>query len=124
MPIPVAIALGGAAGSLARYWVATSVESRVHVGGAGTFTVNLVGALAIGLILGAVEARFTATPRWVTLGLTTGILGGFTTFSAFAYDAVWHVEAGDTALAFAYVIGTVVLGIAAAAGGLALGRSL
>ena len=124
MPIPVAIALGGAARRLARYWVATSVGARVHVGGAGTFAVNLIGALAIGLILGTVESRFPATPRWVTLGLTTGILGGFTTFSAFAYDAVGHVEAGDTALAVAYVIGTVVLGIAAAAGGLALGRSL
>ncbi len=124
MPIPVAIALGGAAGSLARYWVATSVGARVQVGGAGTFTVNLVGALLIGLVLGSIESRFTETPRWVTLGLTTGILGGFTTFSAFAYDAVGHVEAGDTGLALAYVIGTVVLGIAAAAGGLALGRSL
>lgn len=124
MPIPVAIALGGAAGSLARYWVATSVGARVHVGGAGTFAVNLIGALAIGLILGAVESRFAEPPRWVTLGLTTGVLGGFTTFSAFAYDAIGHVEAGDAPLAVAYVIGTVVLGIAAAAGGLALGRSL
>ena len=124
MPIPIAIALGGAAGSLARYWVATTVGSRVVVGGIGTFTVNLIGALAIGLVLGAVESRFTETPRWVTLGLTTGILGGFTTFSAFAYDAIGHVEAGDSALAVAYVVGTVVLGIAAAAGGLALGRSL
>ncbi len=124
MPIPIAIALGGAAGSLARYWVATTVGSRVAVGGAGTFAVNLVGALAIGFVLGAVESRFTETPRWVTLGLTTGILGGFTTFSAFAYDAIAHVEAGDSALAVAYVVGTVVLGIGAAAGGLALGRSL
>ena len=124
MPIPIAIALGGAAGSLARYWVATTVGSRVPVGGAGTFAVNLVGALAIGLVLGVVESRFAETPRWVTLGLTTGILGGFTTFSAFAYDTIGHVEAGDSALAVAYVVGTVVLGIAAAAGGLALGRSL
>ena len=124
MPIPVAIALGGAAGSLARYGLSTWVTSRVGVGGAGTFAVNLVGALAIGLVLGAVESRFAEAPRWVTLGLTTGILGGFTTFSAFAYDAIAHVEAGDTALAVAYVVGTVVLGIAAAAGGLALGRSL
>ena len=124
MPIPIAIALGGAAGSLARYGLATWVTSRAGVSGAGTFAVNLVGALAIGLVLGAVESRFTETPRWVTLGLTTGILGGFTTFSAFAYDAIGHVEAGDSALAVAYVVGTVVLGIAAAAGGLALGRSL
>ncbi len=96
----------------------------MHVGGAGTFAVNLIGALAIGLILGTVESRFPATPRWVTLGLTTGILGGFTTFSGFAYDAVGHVEAGNPTLAATYVIGTVVLGIAAAAGGLAIGRSL
>jgi len=124
MPIPVAIALGGAAGSLARYWIATSVTSRAGIGGTGTFAVNLLGALAIGLIFGALEGRAAPPPRWVTLGLTTGVLGGFTTFSAFAYDAVGHIEAGDTPLALAYVFGTVVLGVAAAYGGLALGRSL
>ncbi len=124
MPIPLAIAIGGAAGSLARYALAMWVGARVPVGGVGTFTVNLVGALAIGLLLGGIEGRFAETPRWVTLGLTTGVLGGFTTFSAFAYDAVGHVEAGDAGLALAYVAGTVVLGIAAAAGGLAVGRSL
>lgn len=124
MPVPLAIAIGGATGSLARYALSTWVTSSAGVGGAGTFAVNLLGALLIGVILGAVESRYTETPRWLTLGLTTGILGGFTTFSAFAYDAIAHVEAGDTRLAIAYVIGTVVLGIAAAAGGLALGRSL
>ena len=124
MPIPIAIALGGAAGSLTRYWVAMWVGARVPFGGAGTFAVNLIGALAIGLLLGTVESRFPATPRWVTLGLTTGVLGGFTTFSAFAYDTVGHFEAGDAGRAAVYVAGTVVLGIAAAAGGLALGRSL
>ncbi len=124
MPIPIAIALGGAAGSVARYALGTWVTSRAGVGGAGTFAVNLVGALAIGLVLGAIEGRAEAPPRWVTLGLTTGILGGFTTFSTFAFDTVSHVEVGDAPLALAYVLGTVVLGIAAAAGGLALGRSL
>lgn len=124
MPIPIAIALGGAAGSLARYAISTWVTSRAGIGGAGTFAVNLVGALAIGLILGLVEGRAEPPPRWVTLGLTTGVLGGFTTFSAFAYDTVSHLEAGDAPLAMAYVLGTVILGIAAAAGGLAIGRSL
>ncbi|TAK78088.1 MAG: CrcB family protein [Dehalococcoidia bacterium] len=124
MPVPVAIAIGGAAGSLARYWIATGLTSRAGFGGAGTFAVNLVGALAIGLVLGIVEGRADPPPRWLTLGLTTGILGGFTTFSAFAYDTVSHIEAGDAPLALAYVLGTVVLGIVAAAGGLALGRSL
>ncbi len=88
------------------------------------FSLGSLLALAIGLVLGVVEGRADPPPRWLTLGLTTGILGGFTTFSAFAYDTVSHIEAGDAPLALAYVLGTVVLGIAAAAGGLALGRSL
>ena len=123
MPIPLAIALGGALGSWLRYVIATEVTQRAGVIGAGTFAVNVVGAFALGLLLGLVEARFPDTPRWVGSGLSIGVLGGFTTFSSYTIDAVRQVEDGQWALAIAYVVGTVAIGLVAAIGGLALGRS-
>ena len=123
MPIPLAIALGGALGSWLRYVIATEVTQRAGVIGAGTFAVNIVGAFALGLILGLIESRFPETPRWVGSGLSIGVLGGFTTFSSYTIDAVRQVEDGQWALAVAYVLGTVAIGLLAAIGGLALGRS-
>jgi len=123
MPIPIAIALGGALGSWLRYVIATEVTERAGVIGAGTFTVNVVGAFLLGLVFGLIEVRFPDTPRWVGSGISIGILGGFTTFSAFTLDAFRQVEEGRWALAFAYVAGTVVLALAAAVAGIALGRS-
>lgn len=122
MPIPIAIALGGALGSWLRYLVSTEVSQRAGVVGAGTFAVNLVGAFALGVLVGAIEVRFPDTPRWVESGLAIGVLGGFTTFSSFALDAVRQAEDGRPGLAVGYVLGTVVLGIAAAVLGVWLGR--
>jgi CrcB protein len=84
----------------------------------GTLTVNIVGSFAMGLI--AAWLAFKAEVPWsqpVRLFLTTGILGGFTTFSAFSLDAVLLWERGATLSAFAYAAGSVVLSI----GGLVLG---
>ena len=123
MPIPIAIALGGAFGSWLRYVVATEVTQRAGLVGAGTFAVNLTGAFILGLITGLVESRFPGTPRWVGAGLSIGVLGGYTTFSSYTLDAIRQVEDGQWGLAVAYVVGTVVLGLAAAIAGIALGRA-
>jgi len=122
MPIPIAVALGGALGSYLRYVVASEVTHRVGVLGAGTFTVNVVGAFLLGLLFGVIESRFPETPRWVGSGLSLGVLGGFTTYSAFALDAFRQVEEGRVVLAIAYVLGTTVFGISAAFLGIWLGR--
>lgn len=122
MPIPIAIALGGALGSWLRYVVSTEVTQRAGVLGAGTLAVNLSGALVLGLVFGLIEVRFPGTPRWVGSGISIGVLGGYTTFSSFALDAFQQVEDGRTGLAVAYVLGTVVLGLAAAFLGVWLGR--
>jgi len=123
MPIPIAIALGGALGSWLRYVLATEVTDRAGVIGAGTFAVNIVGAFVLGVVFGLIEVRFPDTPRWVGSGISIGVLGGFTTFSSYALDAIRQVEDGRWALAVAYVLGTVVLGLLAAVAGVALGRS-
>ena len=122
MPIPIAIALGGALGSWLRYAIATEVTDRAGVIGAGTFAVNVVGALVLGLVFGVIEVRFPDTPRWLGSGISLGVLGGFTTFSSFALDAFRQVEDGRPGLAIAYVAGTVALGLTAAFVGVWLGR--
>lgn len=91
---------------------------------AGTLIVNVVGGLAMGLIAGWLA--FRASVPWsqdARLFLTTGVLGGFTTFSAFSLDAVALIERGDYGTAALYVVLSVVLAIAAVAVGLAVIRS-
>lgn len=89
----------------------------------GTLAVNVVGSLAMGALAGWLALK--AGEGWtqpVRLFLATGILGGFTTFSAFSLDAMLLWERGQSGAAAAYVAGSVALSLAALAGGLYLVR--
>lgn len=91
----------------------------------GTMAINIVGSGMMGLIAG--WFAFKVGEGWsqhLRLFLTTGILGGFTTFSAFSLDAVLLWERGDVAPAAFYVLGSVVLSLAALAAGLSIVRGL
>jgi CrcB protein len=89
----------------------------------GTLTVNVVGSLAMGLVVGWLVQHLDAGwSQQLRLFLTTGILGGFTTFSAFSLDAVALWERGAVLPALAYVAGSVVLSIGVLAVGLLLTR--
>jgi CrcB protein len=123
MSVVIAIATGGALGSVLRYALSTWITQSLRVGGTGTLLVNLIGAFGLGLLLGLIESRLTWIPRPVAAGLGIGVFGGFTTFSSFMWDVVEHAEAGRWLLAIALLAGTVVLGLIAMVGGLALGRA-
>lgn len=88
----------------------------------GTLFVNITGSLAMGLIAGWFTYRGEGG-QMSRLFLTTGILGGFTTFSAFSLDAALLWERGQTAHASAYVLGSVVTAIAGVFAGLAIMRA-
>lgn len=90
---------------------------------AGTFAVNVVGSFLMGAIAGYFASKAHPPQHW-RLFLTTGILGGFTTFSAFSLDAALLYERGKPGPAAAYVLGSVVLSIAALAAALAIVRSV
>jgi CrcB protein len=116
----LAVALGGAAGAVARYGVASWLPR----GGFpfATLAVNIVGSALLGFLAAWLPAR-SAQPVLVA-GLTAGLCGGFTTMSTFVFEVVTLTEAGLTGRAATYAIGSVVACIAAAAGGIAAGRGL
>lgn len=118
--------LGGGIGAAARHGV--NVGAARFLGTAfpwGTLTVNVVGSLAMGLIAAwfafRVDAGLTQHTR---LFLTTGVLGGFTTFSAFSLDAAVLWERGTIGIAALYVAGSVVLSILALFAGLWMVRTI
>ncbi|QNG36809.1 fluoride efflux transporter CrcB [Geodermatophilaceae bacterium NBWT11] len=117
----VVVAVGGALGALARYGVQLGLPHSPGAWPWATVAVNLTGCLLIGLLLAVLLARAPDHP-WLRPFLATGVLGGYTTFSTFSVDAVQLVEAGRWLLAVAYLLVSVVGGLAAVVLGLGVGR--
>jgi CrcB protein len=116
--------LGGGLGSTLRHIV--NLASARALGTAfpyHTFIINITGSIVMGLIAGYLAFKGEASQPW-RLFLMTGILGGYTTFSAFSLDAALLYERGETGLALFYVLGSVVFSIAGLFAGLALVRHL
>jgi fluoride exporter len=117
------LALGGAAGAVARHVLATSVQRRAGSGFPwGTLTVNVLGSFALGVVLAAVE-QHPMRPAVVAL-VATGFLGDFTTFSTFAYEAAALGHARAWGRAAAYLFGTMVATLIAVLVGLSVGVAL
>jgi CrcB protein len=118
------VALGGGIGAAARYGVnvwsgrVLGTEFPWH-----TLIVNVVGCFIMGLLTGLMAQKLNLSPE-ARAFLTTGILGGFTTFSAFSLDVVLLVERKAMLAAGAYVAASVLLSIAAVFAGLHLMRTL
>jgi fluoride exporter len=117
----IAVAAGGALGSLARHWVNAEVAQRLgRVVPWGTFIVNIAGCLVIGALAGRVAGgRLHLAPAMRTF-IFVGILGGFTTFSSFGLDTFTLGHGGDHVAAFWNIVGQVALGV----GGVWLGYYL
>lgn len=118
------VALGGALGSVARYALSSSLRMLAPAFPWGTLLVNISGGLVMGAITAYALARPGVLSEPLRLGLTTGILGGFTTFSAFSVETLLLWRDGNAAAAFANIAANVILSLAACAFGLWLGRQL
>lgn len=118
------VAAGGAVGSVCRYLVGVGL---LRLAGSafpwGTLAVNLVGSFGIGVLAELIVARFGASPE-MRLLLITGFLGGFTTFSAFALDAVSLFERGAAVSSLVYIGASVGLSLVATVAGIGVMRSL
>ena len=119
----LAVAAGGALGSVLRYGVGVAFSrSAFSAIPWATFTVNVTGALALGFL-----ARFFAPPhgsQTLFLALTVGVCGGYTTFSTFALDMFTYAERGEIGRAALYAAASVVLSFAALAIGYHAARVL
>jgi len=104
--------LGGGLGSGLRYLLTTAMNQYSKVLPFGTFTVNMLGCLFIGVILGYAQKENSLTSNQ-TLLLATGFCGGFTTFSAFANENLELIKNGEIFNFSAYTIGSVLIGILA-----------
>ncbi len=118
------ICAAGAVGSGARYLLSTATQRTL--GGPfawGTLAVNVLGCLMAGVLMELI-LQSDLVAQELRLPLSVGFLGAFTTFSTFGHETFRYLEAGDWKLALTYVGAQLLVGLAAVAGGVALGRSI
>jgi fluoride exporter len=115
-------ALGGALGAVARWLVVLALPRSSGEWPWATLTVNLAGCFLIGVLLVVLELRSPDADRLRTF-LGAGVLGGFTTFSAFAVEFADLLRAGRPVIAVGYVVASVLGGVLAVAAGAATGRA-
>ncbi len=119
----LAVGAGGAVGSMLRYAVTIWMVDRVGPGFPWhTVAINVIGSFLIGAVAAYAQSSTGVSPLLGTF-VMVGVLGGFTTFSTFSFDVLTLVSDGAAGLALAYCAGSVILGISAAAAGIALARA-
>lgn len=117
------VALGGAIGAIARALIDQAAARAGWLAEYGTLTINLAGSLLAGLIVTLIVER-SLVPMELRPLLITGLLGGFTTFSALSLQLSRLMTSGDPVGAVAYAVGSVALGALCALVGAAIGRAL
>ncbi len=119
----VLVMLGAAVGAPLRYLTDRAVQRRHDtIFPWGTFTVNVIGSLILGAVIGA--ARAGAAPREVQLGLGVGFCGALTTYSTLSYETLRLAEGGARFFAAANVVASIVAGLGAAFVGAAISQAL
>lgn len=118
------VCMGGALGSGARYLVSLGAARWLGVGWPwGTFAVNALGSFLLGLMLEAFTEGTAFGSPGLRLALTTGAMGGFTTYSTFNYEALSLLETGRWGAGLAYLAATMLVCLLAGAAGIAMGRA-
>jgi CrcB protein len=116
------LALGGALGSLARYWVGSAVASRLGTRFPyGTFVINITACLIIGFSLTWIERRTEINPAWRFL-IPIGFVGAYSTFSTFEWETFTALQTGTFLIAALYVSLSILLGLIAVWLGVLLAR--
>lgn len=115
------IGLGGSVGSLARWGVGQALPVAPGTFPLGTFLINVIGSLALGVLMVFVTDVWSST-RYVRPFLGVGVLGGFTTFSTYTLDVRSLLVARDVGLAGGYLFGTLVVGLLAVWAGITITR--
>jgi CrcB protein len=118
------IGLGGALGSIARYWVGSTVGGRMGVRFPyGTLVVNITACVVIGFTLTWLSDRAEVSPAWRYL-VAVGFIGAYSTFSTYEWETLSTLRSGAFALAALYAVGSLILGLAATWCGAALAEAL
>jgi CrcB protein len=118
-----AVAIGAALGGVARYVIGQIFAQRFGPGFPyGTLFINVTGSFLIGVVAELATSRAFGMTPLIRVFAATGLLGGYTTFSAFSLDALVLVSDGAALLAALYAAGSVALGVVAAYAGLVLAR--
>jgi CrcB protein len=120
----LAVLAGGGIGSVLRYVVTFGITQWLGPGFPWwTFIINITGSFVIGIVAELVQTRAFGGAPLLRVFLMTGVLGGYTTFSTFSLDTLQLFEERVVLLAFLYAAGSVLLGVAAAFGGVAAARA-
>lgn len=107
------VALGGAAGALARYWLGGKINSYWPMPfPLGTFVVNVSGSFIIGFTMALIGERIAVSPSWRLL-IAVGFVGAYTTFSTYEYETLKLIEEGNVLSAALNIVLSVILGFAA-----------
>lgn len=118
------IALGGALGSMARYWVGSTVAGRMGIRFPyGTLLVNLTACVIIGFSLTYLGRRADLNPAWRFL-IPVGFIGAYSTFSTYEWETLSSIRSGAFFLAALYALGSLILGLVAVWGGSLLAEVL
>ncbi len=117
------VCLGGAAGTGARYWLSGWAQRSTSGFPVGTLAVNLIGSFLLGILMEIGVAGGMLAPT-LRIALTTGVMGGFTTYSTFNYETIQYLRDGAWALGAANLTATVLGCLGAGVGGLAIGRGI
>jgi len=116
------IGLGGALGSIARYWVGSSIASRMGIRFPyGTLIVNITACIIIGFSMTYLGRRAELNPAWRFL-VPVGFIGAYSTFSTYEWETLSTLRDGALGIAALYAVGSFVLGLAAVWGGAVLGE--